>query len=166
MWATRRWMMAGEQAELLHVIGMTPDGSWSIFSVPLGDGTKMVSVIIPGSLWLELSRRDPFSSDIAIIERMGREAIVRRIKENRMRDSVVVELDDIRDSWTHSQEPWYMTLRRCGQCHQMVPHGEVLEGLSNALPPDSRGQISVAVLCPSCMVQTQHRLNPWGIVEG
>ncbi len=158
--------MLENEAQLLHVIGDAPEGPWSVFSVPIGDGSGMSSVIIPRSLWLEMSRRDPFSSDIAIIERVGRKAIARRLKENKSVDTVIVQPEDVPDLGTKSQEPWYMTLRQCGQCHEMVPHGEVLEALSNALPPDSRGWITVEVLCPSCMVQTPHRLNAWGVLEG
>ncbi|MCL5012587.1 MAG: hypothetical protein M1493_01145 [Firmicutes bacterium] len=157
-------MMPEQDAQLLHVIGDAPEGPWSVFSVPLGDGTGMASVIFPRSLWIEISRRDPFSSDISIMERIGRQAISRRLERHESVYTVIVQAEDIPDIRTESHEPWYMTLRRCGKCQQTVPHGEVLEGLSNALPPDSRGQITVEVLCPSCMVQTRHRLNPWGVL--
>ncbi|WP_020375634.1 hypothetical protein [Sulfobacillus thermosulfidooxidans] len=152
------------EPQLLHVIGDAPEGPWSVFSLPTGDHTAMVSVIIPRSLWLEISRRDPFSSDLSLIERIGRMAILHRLQQTGELETIVVDTDDIQELWNKPDEPWYMTLRRCGQCHEMVPHGEVLEALANALPPNSRGQITVEVLCPACMVQTSHVLNPWGVV--
>ncbi|WP_053960138.1 hypothetical protein [Sulfobacillus thermosulfidooxidans] len=152
------------EPQLLHVIGDAPEGPWSVFSLPTGDYTAMVSVIIPRSLWLELSQRDPFSSDLSLIERIGRMAILHRLQHSESLETIVVDPSDIQELWQDAEEPWYMTLRRCGQCQQMVPHGEVLEALANALPPNSRGQITVEVLCPSCMVQTSHVLNPWGVI--
>ncbi len=156
--------MADLDCQLLHVIGDAPEGPWSVFSLPIGDGTAMVSLIIPRSLWVEISQRDPFSSDISIIEQIGRLAIPRRLAQGDVPSTILLEAKDIPELWEEPSEPWYMTLRRCGHCQQLVPHGEVLEGLANALPPNSRGQVTVDVLCPACRVQTAHTLNPWGVL--
>jgi hypothetical protein len=151
------------QIELLHMLGETPEGPWAIFSLPDDDGTHMVSVIVPRSLWMKLTRVDPFSSEIAIMERIGVRAIKRRRREGTLLGPVLVELIDVEGQVART--PWYQVLRICGQCGQMVPAGEVLEGLSNALPPNSRGEIELKVLCPTCQVQTPHRLTPWELLE-
>ena len=152
-----------DDIELLHVIGDAPEGPWSIFSVRLGDRSAMVSVVIPRSLWVQVTRQDPFSAEITLMEKIGRDAIAKRRDRGDLQGTVVVEAGDIPSAWPDPAEPWPVTLRRCGACGQMVPAGEVLEGLANALPPDSRGEVEVSVLCPTCMLSTVHHLTPWGI---
>ncbi len=149
--------------DLLHLIGDAPEGPWAIFSLPEGDGTDMVSVIVPRSLWLLLTRAHPFDSEISLMEKVGQSALRRVSDEGLLEDPVFVNPRDIGDLLPHEEVPWFRALRRCGQCGQEVPPGEVSEGLSNALPPDSRGYIELKVLCPDCQVQTPHRLTPWGI---
>ncbi len=153
------------EIDLLHVIGDAPEGPWSVFSLPTGDGTEMVSVVIPRSLWVQITRQDPFTAEISLMEKVGRTAIERHLAHKYLPSTVLVEPRDIAQAQWGAQEPWYRVLQRCGQCHQLVPHGEVLEGLANALPPDSRGEIDVSVLCPVCQIQTEHRLTPWGIPQ-
>lgn len=151
--------------ELLHLLGDAPEGPWAIFSLPDGDGTDMVSVVVPRSLWLLVTRQNPFSSEISLMELVG-EASIRRVMARGPRDKnspIWVQQDDIPGLIPSPEEPWFRSLRICGQCHQMVPPGEVSEGLSNALPPDSRGFIEIKVLCPECQIQTTHNLTPWGI---
>ncbi|PSR34389.1 MAG: hypothetical protein C7B46_05595 [Sulfobacillus benefaciens] len=153
----------GAPIDLLHMLGEAPEGPWAVFSLPDGDGTHMVSVIVPRSLWMKLTRLDPFSSEIAIMERIGIRAIERRRQAGPLLGPVLVELADVEDQAPGL--PWYQVLRTCGQCGQMVPAGEVLEGLGNALPPNSRGEIELKVLCPTCQVQTPHCLTPWELLE-
>ncbi len=122
------------QIDLLHMLGEAPEGPWAIFSLPDDDGTHMVSVVVPRSLWMRLTRVDPFSSEIAIMERIGIRAIERRRREGPLFGPVLVELIDVEDQGAGAS--WYQVLRICGQCGKMVPAGEVLEGLGNALPPN------------------------------
>lgn len=150
--------------DLLHHIGDAPEGPWAIFSLPTGDGTHMVSFMVPRSLWLLVTRAHPFDSEISLLERLGRAAIARRLGAGAMIDDpVMADREDVGALLPPDDVPWYRRLRICGQCHREVPPGEVSEGLSNALPPDSRGEIELQVLCPDCQVQTPHRLTPWGI---
>lgn len=150
--------------DLLHLLGDAPEGPWAIFSLPTGDGTDMVSVIVPRSLWLLLTKSHPFDSEISLMERVGRTAIERAYTTDiNPRGPIFAQDQDIGDLLLRSPVPWYRSLRICGVCGQEVPAGEVSEGLSNALPPDSRGQIELKVLCPTCQIQTPHRLTPWGI---
>jgi hypothetical protein len=150
------------QIDLLHMLGEAPEGPWAIFSLPDDDGTHMVSVVVPRSLWMRLTRVDPFSSEIAIMERIGIRAIERRRREGPLFGPVLVELIDVEDQGAGAS--WYQVLRICGQCGKMVPAGEVLEGLGNALPPNSRGEIELKVLCPTYQVQPPHRLTPWELL--
>ncbi|MCY0897448.1 MAG: hypothetical protein OWU33_00695 [Firmicutes bacterium] len=149
--------------DLLHLIGDVPEGPWAVFSLPEGDGTDMISVVVPRSLWLLLTRARPFDSEMSLMEEVGRRGIQRFLGEGKREGPVFVMRDDLGDLLPKPQEPWFHTLRVCGQCGRTVPPGEVSEGLSNALPPDSRGYIELKVLCPDCQVQTSHRLTPWGI---
>lgn len=149
--------------DLLQMLGDAPEGPWAIFSLPEGDGTAMVSVLIPRSLWMRFTREDPFSSEIGIMEAVGRRAIQRRLTSGRMGGPIIVDADDA--GLTVPPKPWYRVLRICGKCGQEVPPGEVLEGLGNALPPNARGDIELKVLCPMCQVQTPHRMSPWEIFE-
>lgn len=151
-----------QRIELLHMLGEAPEGPWAIFSLPDGDGSGMVSVLVPRSLWLRLTRRDPFSSDIAIMERVGIQAIERRRNIGPLVGPVLIELADVDQS---EAVLWYTALRVCQQCGKMVPPGEVLEGLGNALPPNSRGEIEIKVLCPTCQIQTPHRMTPWELLD-
>ncbi len=151
--------------DLLHLLGDAPEGPWAVFSSPEGDGTDMVSVIIPRSLWLLLTRAHPFDSEISLAERVGRLAVQRAQNARDLSTPIFVHRHDVGDLLPEPSRPWYKALRVCGRCGQEVPPGEVSEGLSNALPPDSRGEIELKVLCPDCQVQTPHRLTPWGIPE-
>lgn len=150
--------------DLLHMLGDVPEGPWAIFSLPHGDGTDLVSVVVPRTLWLLLTRRNPFSSEMAIMEKVGTAAIEREMQNGEVAGPVFVQRTDVKELWEESEDPWFLQLRRCGQCGQLVPPGEVSEGLSNALPPNSRGEIELLVLCPHCLVQTPHRLTPFGLV--
>ncbi|MCY0878283.1 MAG: hypothetical protein OWU84_05025 [Firmicutes bacterium] len=151
--------------DLLHLIGDAPEGPWAIFSLPEGDGTDMMSVIVPRSLWLQVTRARPFDSEISLMEEIGRRAIQRLLAVGNREGPAFVMREDVGEFLPRPERPWYETLRICGQCGNTVPAGEVSEGLSNALPPDSRGSIELKVLCPDCQVQTAHRLTPWGIPE-
>lgn len=143
------------------MLGEVPEGQWAVFSLP--DGVGMISVVVPQTIWRALTRSDPFSSEIALMTKVGLCALERCQKEGRLLDPVWVEAIDLPMSAPVAGAGWYSTLGRCGQCQRMVPTGEVLEGLANALPPDSRGEVEIQVLCPDCGVQTGHRLSPWGI---
>lgn len=149
--------------DLLHHLGDAPEGPWAIFSSPHGDGTDMISVIVPRSLWLQVTRKHPFDSEISLLERLGRSAIERTRHSFVAAGPVFVSEVDLGDLLEMDSLPWYRALRRCSSCHREVPPGEVSEGLSNALPPDSRGIIELKVLCPTCQIQTPHQLSPWGI---
>ncbi len=149
--------------DLLHMLGDAPEGPWAIFSLPEGDGTAMVSVLVPRSLWMRLTRDDPFSSEIGIMEALGVKAINRRRELGAIEGPIIVDARDA--GLPKAPEAWYQVLRVCGQCGQPVPPGEVLEGLGNALPPNSRGEIELKVLCPSCQIQTPHRMSPWEIFQ-
>lgn len=149
--------------DLLHMLGDAPEGPWAIFSLPDGDGSAMVSVLVPRSLWMRLTRNDPFSSEIGILEAVGTRAIERRRALGEITGPVLVDAVDA--GLVASSVPWYRLLRICGQCRQEVPPGEVLEGFSNALPPNSRGEIELKVLCPVCQIQTPHRMSPWELFE-
>jgi hypothetical protein len=152
--------------DLLHLLGDAPEGPWAIFSLPHDDGTDLVSVIVPRSLWLSLTRAHPFDSEISLMETVGRAAVQRALQAGKVAEPLFVMAEDVLDRQEEGKAhalPWFRALRVCGQCGQDVPPGEVSEGLSNALPPDSRGYIELKVLCPTCQVQTPHRLTPWGI---
>ncbi|MDA8192845.1 MAG: hypothetical protein M0Z53_02430 [Thermaerobacter sp.] len=149
--------------DLLHMLGDAPEGPWAVFSLPHGDGTGLVSVLVPRSLWLRLTRQDPFSSELAIMERVGAAAITRVLAAGPVRSPVLVERGDLADAVVEEDDRWDERLRTCETCQRPVPPGEVAEALSNALPPDSRGEIQLSVLCPRCQTQTRHRLTPWGI---
>lgn len=151
--------------DLLHVLGDVPEGPWAIFSRPEGDGTDMVSLVVPRSLWLLVTRAHPFDSEISLLERIGLSAIERDLVAGRHDDPIFADAEDVHGLLKKPDIPWFKLLRLCGQCGREVPPGEVSEGLSNALPPDSRGQISLLVLCPNCQVQTPHQLTPWGIAD-
>lgn len=149
--------------DLLHLIGEAPEGPWAIFSLPKGDGTDMVSVIVPRSLWLLITRTHPFDSEISLMEKVGQSALSRLLERGQLTDPVFAGREDAEDLLPLAERPWFRALRVCGRCGEEVPPGEVSEGLSNALPPDSRGYIELKVLCPACQVQTPHQLTPWGI---
>lgn len=149
--------------DLLHFLGDAPEGPWAIFSLPEGDGTNMISVIVPRSLWLLITRAHPFDSEISLMERVGQTALKRAMDHGSADNPVLVHRTDVGALLVPEDRPWFRALRVCGQCGQDVPPGEVSEGLSNALPPNSRGEIELKVLCPRCQVQTPHRLTPWGI---
>lgn len=149
--------------DLLHLLGDAPEGPWAIFSLPGGDGTDMVSVLVPRSLWLLLTRSHPFDSEISLMEKVGRSALERALDHGMVTGPVMVSQEDLGETVADVGMPWFRALRICGKCGQEVPPGEVSEGLSNALPPDSRGFIELKVLCPDCQVQTPHQLTPWGI---
>ena len=153
------------QIDLLHLLGDAPEGPWAIFSLPEGNGTDMISVIVPRSLWLLLTKSHPFDSEISLFERVGRAAIERALGRGTITGPLFVENKDIGNLLQEASLPWFRALRICGVCGEEVPPGEVSEGLSNALPPDSRGRIDLKVLCPKCLVQTPHQLTPWGIPE-
>lgn len=156
--------MSTPRIDLLHILGEVPEGRWAVFSLPVGDGSQMVSVIVPHTLWSLLSRQNPFSSDISLMEQVGTRAIERCLAEGSVVDPIAVQYADV-DLPMPVRRDWFHALRQCGGCHQLVPPGEVLEGLSNALPPDSRGEVEILVLCPPCQIQTHHRLSPYGLVE-
>lgn len=149
--------------DLLHMLGDAPEGPWAVFSLPEGDGTAMVSVLVPRSLWMRLTRDDPFSSEIGMMEAVGTRAIQRRLEAGEIHGPILIDALDA--GLTEAPNPWYRVLRVCGKCGQEVPPGEVLEGLGNALPPNSRGEIELKVLCPVCQVQTPHRMSPWELFE-
>jgi hypothetical protein len=153
------------EAELLHYIGESPDGPWAIFTEPGGTGWRLISVVVPRTLWMALGRRDPFASDIQRLERIGRQALQYvRAKEGRVPATVWVTPDMVAEAEAVLKEygaPWE-TLSRCLRCGQTVPSGEVAEGLKNALPPDTRGDTEVLVLCPACLVQSRFVLTPFG----
>ncbi len=152
--------------DLLHQLGDAPEGPWAIFSLPSGDGTDMVSVIVPRSLWLLLTRAHPFDSEISLMEEVGRRAIERVLAQDPHPEGpLFVDRRDMGPLLPRPPLPWFRALRICGACGQEVPPGEVSEGLSNALPPDSRGQIELKVLCPTCQIQTPHAMTPWGISD-
>ncbi|MCY0907989.1 MAG: hypothetical protein OWR62_06370 [Sulfobacillus thermotolerans] len=155
--------MESIQIDLLHVIGDAPEGPWSVFSVSRGEDTVLMSMIIPRSLWMQMTRHDPFSSEITLMEKIGQVAITKRLAQGQTGQSIIITPEDIPGVWPAAEEPWDVTLRRCPTCQQLVPAGELLEGLANALPPDSRGEIEVRVLCPQCMTSNIFRLAPWGI---
>jgi hypothetical protein len=149
-------------AELLHYIGEAPEGPWAIFTEPGGTGWRLISVIVPRTLWMALQRRDPFSSDIQLLERVGRAAIrATREAAATLPAAIWVTPAMVGEAFSEYGEPW-ATLSRCGQCGETVPSGEVAEGLKNALPPNSRGDTEVLVLCPRCNVQTRFWLTPFG----
>ncbi len=148
--------------DLLHILGEVPEGRWALFSLPHDDGSEMVSVVIPHTLWALVSRQHPFVSDLGLMEQVGGQALHRRIAQDRLTRPVMVTAEDI-DLPLPVEPKWFSVLSRCGTCGQPVPPGEVLEGISNALPPDSRGEVEILVLCPRCQLQTPHRLTPYGI---
>jgi hypothetical protein len=155
--------------DLLHFLGDAPEGPWAVFSLPHGDGTDLVSVVVPRTLWWQVTRSNPFASEMSLMEEVGARAIAREIAQrpdHRVSGPIFVQPEDVGASLALDDEvPWYRAMRRCPQCHREVPAGELSEGLSNALPPNSRGEIEVKVLCPSCQVQTAYRLTPWGLVR-
>ncbi len=150
--------------DLLHILGEVPEGRWAIFSLPHGDGSQMVSVIVPHTLWTLMSRKNPFVSDVGLMEAIGEAAIQRNLGQGSLSDPVIAVAEDVQVEMAVDRD-WFFSLRRCSQCGQLVPAGEVLEGLSNALPPNSRGEVEILVLCPTCQIQTPHRLTPYGIPQ-
>lgn len=148
-------------AELLHYVGEAPEGPWAIFTEPGGVGYRLVSVVIPRTLWMYLTRRDPFSSEMQIIESVGRAAIDAARARGPLPAALWVSPEDIGERMAEYQSPWE-AMSRCGRCHQVVPSGEVAEGIKNALPPNTRGDTEVLVLCPVCLVQTPFVLTPFG----
>jgi len=148
-------------AELLHYVGEAPEGPWAIFTEPGGKGYRLVSVVIPRTLWMYLTRRDPFSSEMQIIEAVGRTAIEAAHARGPLPAALWVSPEDIGEPMPEYQSPWE-AMSRCGRCHQVVPSGEVAEGIKNALPPNTRGDTEVLVLCPVCLVQTPFVLTPFG----
>ena len=149
-----------EAAELLHYVGEAPEGPWAIFSEP-GGGHQLVSVVFPRTLWMHLTRRDPFTSEMQLLETLGRRAIQAARAQGPLPAALWVSPDAIGEAMAEYTSPWD-TLSRCGQCHQVVPSGEVAEGIKNALPPNTRGDTEVLVLCPACLVQTPFVLTPFG----
>ncbi len=125
----------------------------------------MISVVAPRSLWHMLTQSHPFESEISLFERVGRAVIERALRQGISTGPLFVESQDAGNLLPQASLPWFKALRVCGVCGEEVPPGEVSEGLSNALPPDSRGRISLKVLCPKCLVQTPHQLTLWGIPE-
>lgn len=154
--------MKARAIDLLHILGEVPEGRWAIFSLP---DNHMLSVIVPHGLWSLLSRKHPFLSDVGLMEQVGGGAIERRLKKATELTQPVVVLPEDVDLAMAVEPDWFSVLRRCRQCRKDVPSGEVLEGLSNALPPDSRGEVEILVLCPSCQIQTPHRLSAYGVPE-
>lgn len=150
-----------EKAELLHYVGEAPEGPWAIFAEPGGAGHRLVSVIVPRTLWMYLTRRDPFSSEIQILESVGVRAIRAVRRWGPLPPAIWVSPELIGEPMPEYRPPWE-TLSRCGQCGQTVPSGEVAEGLKNALPPNTRGDTEVLVLCPVCLVQTPFTITPFG----
>lgn len=144
------------------MLGETPEGQWALFSSPEGDGSEMISVVVPHGLWRQLTKADPFTSQVALMTQAGTAALKRLQGQNRLQSPVWVEASDLPVKLPVDPQ-WYPKLRQCGRCGRLVPPGEVLEGFSNAMPPDSRGEVEIRVLCPDCKVQTSHRLTPWGI---
>lgn len=154
--------MDSVRIDLLHILGEVPEGRWAVFRLPQGDGTQMVSVVVPHTLWSLVSRRHPFDSDVSLMERIGTRAIERVLAAGCLTEPVLAEAADAAVEMGVERN-WFSVVRRCPRCGQDVPPGEVLEGLSNALPPNSRGEVEILVLCPDCRVQTPHRLTPYGI---
>ena len=149
-------------ADLLHYAGEAPEGPWAIFSEPGGAGYRLISVLVPRTLWMTITRRDPFTSEIQLLETVGRKAIDSiRQRDGDLPAAIWVTPELIGEALPKWGEPWG-TLSRCGQCGQTVPSGEVAEGLKNALPPNARGETEVLVLCPVCLVQTPFVLTPFG----
>lgn len=149
-----------EAAELLHYVGEAPEGPWAIFSEP-GGGHQLVSVVFPRTLWMHLTRRDPFTSEMQLLETLGRRAIAAARAQGPLPAALWVSPEAIGEAMAEYTPPWD-TLSRCGRCHQVVPSGEVAEGIKNALPPNTRGETEVLVLCPTCLVQTPFVLTPFG----
>jgi hypothetical protein len=158
-WSMRE--VAAVEADLLHYVGEAPEGPWAIFSEPGGAGYRLISVIVPRTLWMAITRRDPFSSEIQILERIGTQAIEAVRAQGELPAAIWVTPSLIGESFPAYGEPW-ATLSVCGRCSQVVPSGEVAEGLKNALPPNTRGDTEVLVLCPVCQVQTRFELTPFG----
>lgn len=149
------------EAQLLHYIGEAPEGPWAIFSEPGGQSHRLISVLIPRTLWMHLTRRDPFSSEISLLEAVGRRAINLAHQAGPLPGAIWVTPEMLEDRVGGYENPWD-TLSICGRCGQVVPSGEVLEGIKNALPPNTRGDTEVLVLCPRCNVQTAFILTPFG----
>ncbi|MCL4520547.1 MAG: hypothetical protein M1415_03005 [Firmicutes bacterium] len=156
--------MSESRIDLLHILGEVPEGRWAIFSLPHGDGTQMLSVVVPHTLWSLISRNQPFVSDVGLMEQVGTAAIRHRSQQGEISRPLVVTADDLNIPIAANPE-WFEELRRCQKCGQNVPPGEILEGLSNAVPPDGRGEVEILVLCPPCQFQSHHRLTPYGIAK-
>lgn len=149
------------EAELLHYVGEAPEGPWAIFSEPGGTGHRLVSVVFPRTLWMRLTRNDPFSSEMQILEMKGRQAIGAARARGPLPAALWVSPQDIGEDVGEYTAPWE-TMSICGRCGQVVPSGEVAEGIKNAVPPNQRGETEVLVLCPTCLVQTPFLLTPFG----
>ena len=102
--------------DLLHLLGDAPEGPRAIFSLPVGDGTDMVSVIVPRSLWLVLTRAHPFDSEISLMEKAGRAAVARALDQGGIRGPVFVTREDIDEPLLDAGQPWFKALRLCGRC--------------------------------------------------
>lgn len=154
-----------DEADLLHYVGEAPEGPWAIFSEPGGTGHRLVSVIFPRTLWMMITRGDPFSSEVRLLEDLGRKAIDRCLQDGCLPPTIwaTPELLDLDPATEGDWRPPWETLSICGQCHQQVPSGEVLEGIKNALPPNTRGDTEVLVLCPVCQRQTPFVMSPFGV---
>jgi hypothetical protein len=152
------------EPELLHYLGEAPEGPWAIFSEPAGQGYGLISVLVPRSLWMQLTRRDPFSSELQILERIGSRAIAWMRARGPVPPAVWVT-PEMLEAPIGGYGPLWETLSVCARCGQTVPSGEVAEGLKNALPPNTRGDTEVLVLCPPCGVQTRFVVTPFGAVR-
>jgi|BEDMetMinimDraft_2_1075160.scaffolds.fasta_scaffold02321_2 hypothetical protein len=153
--------MDTREPQLLHYVGEAPEGPWAIFSEPGGQGWRLVSVLVPRTLWMQLTRRDPFSSEMQLLEAVGKKAILRAAAAGPLPPAIWVTPEMVDLTLDPYGPPWE-TLSVCGRCGGTVPSGEVLEGIKNALPPNTRGDTEVLVLCPSCGVQTRFVLTPFG----
>jgi hypothetical protein len=149
------------EPELLHYLGEAPEGPWALFSEPSAGGYDLISVLIPRTLWMQLTRQDPFSSEIQILERVGTRAIAWMRERGALPRAIWVAPEMLEDP-APEYGPLWDVLSVCGQCGQTVASGEVAEGLKNALPPNTRGETEVLVLCPACNVQTPFMVTPFG----
>jgi hypothetical protein len=152
------------EPQLLHYLGEAPEGPWAIFSEPVGNGYGLISVLVPRSLWMQLTRREPFSSELQILERNGMRAIEWARERGPLPRAIWVTPEMLEQPVQGYSAPWD-TMSVCGRCQKTVPSGEVAEGIKNALPPNTRGDTEVLVLCPDCNVQTHFVLTPFGAVR-
>jgi hypothetical protein len=153
------------EPELLHYLGEAPEGPWAIFSEPVGQGYGLINVLFPRTLWMHLTRQDPFTSEINILERTGVRAIAWVRERGPVPRAIWVTPEMLGDAPIQGYGSPWETLSQCGRCQKTVPSGEVAEGLKNALPPNTRGDTEVLVLCPGCNVQTPFLLTPFGAVR-